>query len=1010
MLPFLHALEKLNMKRLLSIIAVLLLAISTHAQNRALSGKVTSSEDGQPLPGVNVVVQGTTKGTVTDIEGNYSIDLAPQESVLNFTFVGYATKTIALGSESTLNVVLEPDTKTLDEVVVIGYGVVRKSDLTGSVSSIRGEDLTRIPAVSPMQSLQGKVAGVQITSPSGAPGSSPVVRIRGTGTFNNSNPIYVVDGMILDNIDYLNSADIQSMEVLKDASATAIYGSRGANGVIIVTTKGGKAGQETPVINFSGEYSIQKLQKKIDLLNGPEFATIVNEINPGTYNNVNAVPSTDWQDLIFQTAPIQNYQFSASGGSSKNQYYAGFGYFKQDGIIPKSNYERVTIKFNNTYHLSDAVRLGGSLSFTPYRQQNTNASAPFIVYRAQPVVTPYQNDGSYSPVPGVGNILASLEYNNNADRGIRSVNNVFTEIDFLEGFTFRSSFGVDMAYRKNKSFTPVFFVSPQQQNSISTLTKKNSDQLTWLWENTLSYNKEIGSHRISAVTGYTLQEASSEFLELQGQNLIREGEDFWYFTSDNINETGIATPNGVEADLNYSLASFLFRVNYSFNDRYLITATYRRDGSSKFSKQNRYGDFPSVALGWNVINEGFMADHPFITNLKLRASWGIIGNEKIDYNKRYSRVLNSIGGVFGNNETLYPGSTFGVSGNENLKWESTYQTDIGLELGFFENQLTAELDYYSKTTEDILIALAVPGYLGNGTGATITYNAAEVLNRGFEYNLAWTSQTDNFTYRIGTVGTTIHNRAVKVMGTGGAGDRLFNEAQTTASRPGLPLGAFYGYQADGVFQNQGELDAYPHRSDAGVGDLRFVDVNGDGAITDADRTYLGSPIPTFVYGLNLEVGYKGFDLSADFQGQTGNKIYNAKETIRPDLYNFEQHVYDRWTGEGSTNTEPRPTAGGYNWLPSSRFIQDGSFVRLRSITLGYTLPETLAQTIKMRSARVYVRGTNLFTLTDFTGYSPEVAGGNTVNRTTGGNPIDSGIDISTYPVSAIYSVGLNVTF
>jgi TonB-linked SusC/RagA family outer membrane protein len=547
----------------------------------------------------------------------------------------------------------------------------------------------------------------------------------------------------------------------------------------------------------------------------------------------------------------------------------------------------------------------------------------------------------------------------------------------------------------------VFFVSPQQQNAISTLTKRNSEQLTWLWENTLSYFKEIGVHRINAVAGYTMQEASSEFLELQGQNLIREGEDFWYFTSDNINETGIANPNGVEPDLNYSLASFLFRINYTYNNKYLLTATYRRDGSSKFSRQNRYGDFPSIALGWNVINEPFMEGQDFITNLKIRGSWGIIGNEKIDYNRRYSRVLNSIGGVFGSNETLHPGSTFGVSGNEDLKWESTYQTDIGIELGFFDDQLTAEIDYYSKTTKDILIALAVPGYLGNGTGATITYNAAEVLNRGFEYNVAWTSQKGDLTYRIGTVGATIHNRAVKVMGTGGSGDRLFNQAQTTATRPGLPLGAFYGYQTDGIFQNQGELDAYPHRSDAGVGDLRFVDVNGDGAITDADRTYLGSPIPTFVYGLNLEVAYKGFDFSADFQGQTGNKIYNAKETTRPDLYNFEQHVFDRWTGEGSSTTEPRPTAGGYNWLPSSRFIQDGSFLRLRSVTLGYNLPQTLAEQIKMKSARVYVRGTNLFTLTDFTGYSPEVASG---------NPIDSGIDISTYPVSAIYSVGLNVTF
>lgn len=997
------------MKIFLSVIITCLFLANASAQT-TVTGTVTSSEDGEPLPGVNVVVENTTKGTVTGIDGTYTIELGPDETSLNFTFVGYTTQTVAVNGRTTVNVVMEPDTQTLEEVVVIGYGIVRKSDLTGSVSSVKGEDLTRIPAVSPMQNLQGKVSGLQVTSPSGAPGSSPVVRIRGTGTFNNANPIYVVDGMILDNIDYLNSADIESMEVLKDASATAIYGSRGANGVIIVTTKRGRAGQEAPIVTVSGEYSIQQLQKKIDLLNGPEFATIVNEITPGTYNNVNAVPNTDWQDLIFRTAPIQNYQVSVAGSSDRGQYYAGIGYFKQDGIIPKSDYERVTLKFNNTYNITKAIRLGSSLSFTPNRQQNTNAGAPFVVYRAQPLVTPYQPDGSYSPVAGVGNVLASIDYTNNNDKGIRSVNNIYAEVDFLKGFTFKTSFGVDMAYRKNTSFTPVFFVSPQQQNALSTLTKRNGEQLTWLWENTLNYFKEVEKHRFNAVAGFTTQAASSEFIELQGRELIREGEDFWYFTPDNLNPTGISNPNGVEAALNYSLVSFLFRVNYTFNDKYLLTATYRRDGSSKFSKENRYGDFPSVALGWNVINEPFMQNFEFLTNLKVRGSWGIIGNEKIDYNRRFSRVLNAVGGVFGVNETLYPGATFGVTGNEDLKWESTYQTDIGLEIGLFENQLTAEIDYYSKTTKDILIALAVPGYLGNGTGATITFNAAEVLNRGFEYNVAWTSQKGDFNYRIGTVGTTIHNRAVKVMGTGGPGDRLFNEAQTTASRPGLPLGAFYGYIADGIFQNQGELDAYPHRSDAGVGDLRFVDVNSDGAITDQDRTYLGSPIPTFVYGLNLEIGYKGWDLSADFQGQTGNKIYNAKETIRPDLYNFEQHVFDRWRGEGTSYSEPRATAGGYNWLPSSRFIQDGSFLRFRSLTLGYTLPEGVAQTAGMRSARLYLRGTNLFTLTDFTGYSPEVASGNTANRTTDGNPINSGIDIGTYPVSTIYSVGLNITF
>jgi TonB-linked SusC/RagA family outer membrane protein len=988
------------MKRFTTYLIFSILPFFVFAQNRTITGTVTSQSDSQPLPGVSVVVKGTTRGTVTDVDGKFSIELGPGDNTLEFSYIGHTAQSVTVDQRSEIILALSEDTKLLDEVVVIGYGTVRKSDLTGAVSSIKSSDLTKVPSVSPMQSLQGKVAGLQVMSSSGSPGSSPVVRIRGTGTFNNANPIYVVDGMILDNIDFLSSNDIESMEVLKDASATAIYGSRGANGVIMVTTKKGKIGKDNVTINVSGEYSIQSLQKDIDLLNGREFAIIANEIAPGSFNNIDAVPNTDWQDLLYRKAPMQNYQISATGSSAKMQYYFGLGYFKQDGIIPKSSYERVTLKLNNTYHVANNVRVGANLSFTPNKQQNTSGNAPFVVYRSQPVVTPYQPDGSYSEVKGVGNFLADIENTNSYDKAFRSVNNFFGEVDIAKGLMFRSSFGVDMAYRKNRNFRPIFYVSPQQNNSVTTLNKRNSDQLTWLWENTLSYNKEFGKHRIDVVAGYTMQEASSEFLELQGRNLIREGEDFWYFTTDNLNPTGVTNPNGVELDLNYSLTSYLFRANYSFDNRYLITGTFRRDGSSKFNKANRFGNFPSFGVGWNVINEPFMTEQQLFSNLKIRASWGVIGNEKIQYNRIYSRVENGLGGVF--NEVLNAGATFGVSGNSDLVWESTNQTDVGVEFGFLNDQLSIEVDYYNKRTKDILVDLQVPGYLGNGDGASITYNAAEVLNRGFEYNIVWASETENgFRYRIGTVGTTIHNEAIQVKGTGGPGDVIYNSARTTATRPGLPLGAFYGYETDGIFQNASELAAYPHLSNAGVGDLRFVDTDGDGQLTPDDRTYIGSPIPSFLYGINFEVGYKGFDISADFQGQTGNEIYNAKETVRPDLYNFEQHVFDRWRGEGTSNSEPRAAQGGYNFEHSSRFIQDGSFFRLRSLTLGYNLPQTTISKAKLSSARIYVRGTNVFTLTKFTGYSPEVASGSV---------LDNGIDNSTYPVSALYSVGLNLSF
>ncbi|MGE0771214.1 MAG: SusC/RagA family TonB-linked outer membrane protein [Cyclobacteriaceae bacterium] len=986
------------MRKFLLISALVLFWSATvFGQTRVVTGQVRSDEDNGPLPGANVVVQGTAKGTVTDLDGRYSLELGASETVLVFSFIGYETQTITVGDRSVIDVVLQPDTKALEEIVVIGYGTVRKSDLTGAVSSVKSDDIIKIPTSTPALSLQGKVTGVQVAPTSGQPGAGAYVRIRGIGTFNDASPIYVVDGVILNDINFLNAADIQSMEVLKDASATAIYGSRGANGVIIVTTKKGKAGQEFPTISVNADYSMQYLPKKISLLNGKEFATVVNAINPGSFNNVDAVPDTDWQDLIFRSAPIHNYQVSAAGATARSDYYIGLGYFGQEGIIDKSKFERVTLKFNNTYHLSNKIRFGNNLTIVPSKSQFTNGNAVFVVYRAQPTITPLQPDGSYSVVPGVGNVLADIENTNSFGNELRSVGNLYGEVDVAKGITFKSSLGVDFVYAKGRSFTPVFFVSPQQQNATSDLNKSYRDFTSWIWENTVNLRKEFGNHRVDGVAGYTMQAITSEEFRGTGQNIIRDDENYWYLNSANINPSSVATSIN---DYN-SLISYLFRANYTYNDRYLFTFTFRRDGSSKFTSTNRYADFPSFALGWNVINEDFMDALPLFSNLKVRASYGTLGNEKIPYLRQYSLVSTNDVAVFGSNEAIYNGSTYDVAGNPNLKWETTYQTDVGLELGFLNDRLTAELDYYHRRTEGILIDLPVPGYLGNGDGAAITFNAAEVVNKGFEYHVSYSGELGAIKYRIGTLGTTVNNEATVVQGFGGPGDYVSNGAGTTRTAPGLPLGAFFGYQVDGIFQNQSELNAYPHRSDAGIGDLRYVDVDNNGVINGDDRTYLGSPIPTFIYGMNLEAGYKAFDLSADFTGQSGNKIFNNKETIRPDLYNFEKRYLDYWRGDGTSNSEPRPTAGGYNFLPSSRFIQDGSYFRLRSITLGYMLPQALVSKANVKSMRVFLRGTNVFTSAKFTGYTPEIVSG---------SPINNGIDSGTYPVPAMISGGVNITF
>ncbi|MBX7124798.1 MAG: SusC/RagA family TonB-linked outer membrane protein, partial [Cyclobacteriaceae bacterium] len=813
------------------------------AQERTVRGKVSSIENGvvQGLPGANVVITGTERGTTTDLDGNFQLKLEATDRSLTFSYVGYLAQTIELGNQTQLSVTLEMDVKALEEVVVIGYGTVNKSDLTGSVSSVRGSDLTKIPSMSPIQALQGKVPGVQITTSSGAPGSSAVVRIRGVGTFNNASPIYVVDGVILEDIDFLNSGDIESMEVLKDASATAMYGARGANGVIMVTTKQGTKGREFPTINYSSDFSMQIVPRKIGVLSGRDFALVANEITPGSYNNVDAVPNTDWQGEIFKASPMQNHQLSVSGATGKNQYYVGVGYFRQEGIIRKSNFDRLTLKLNNTYQLSKSIRLGTNLTLAPTHQQNTNGNVVFTAYRALPVINPFTPSGGYSEVRGVGNPLADIDYTNSFGESFRTVGNVFAEVTFLKDFVARSSFGLDMENTKGRSYTPVFFVSPQQQNSISTLNKGWGDRSTWLLENTITYSKEINKHRFNAVGGYTMQQTSSEVLNLQGRNIIRDSPDFWYLTSTNLIPSAVQNPNGVVADQNYAMTSWLFRGNYTFNDRFLVTATFRRDGSSKFIKKNRFANFPSVALGWNVINENFMKRFDKITNLKVRASYGVIGNEKIAYDRQFSAVDNAVNAVFGKTEAIVPGLSYGVAGNPNLRWESTYQTDIGIEVGFFNNRLTGEFDYYRKDTRDILISLNIPGYLGNGDGAQITYNAAEVLNRGFEVNLGWRDEWKGIKYNLGANATTIHNETLKVSGSGTSDDNLksfLNGSAVTLTAPGLPIGSFYGYQTNGIFQNTAELNSYPHRSDAGVGDLRFVDTDKDGKITDGDRVNL----------------------------------------------------------------------------------------------------------------------------------------------------------------------------
>ena len=564
------------------------------SQGKTITGIVTDADDGSPLIGASVIVIGTNNGVITNDAGEFSLTINPDSDSLRISYYGYSNLRISIGDNSFLNIVLLPEATSLDEVVVIGYGSMRKSDLTGSVYSVKGEDLVKNPSANALQALQGKVPGVQVSSFSGNPGESPVVRIRGIATFlGGASPVFVVDGVILDDISFLNSGDIESIEVLKDASATAIYGTRGANGVIMITTKKGKAG--TPIVNINANYSVEQIANKIDLLDGPQFAQIVNEIRPGTYNNIDLVSNTDWQDEIFQSmTPIQQYEISASAAQDRHSYYIGGSYYRQEGIIPKSDYQRISLKLNNEFQAADFLKLGSNLTFS--KEDKTNP--PGVVasaYRAWPTNEPLDENGNFLEIMGSGNPLASIEYTNSTNDRYRGISNLYAEIEFLKDFTFRSSYQLDLTYFKSTSFTPVFFVSTLQQNETSDLSKTTRDESTWIFENTLRYNKEIKNHRFDVLLGYTSQLSNFEGLTGVVENLIRETSDFFF-----IDAGDATTINAFNGKVRYSYSSYLARVNYVFKDRYLFTGTFRRDGSSKFGPNNRFGNFPS--LGFRLEN------------------------------------------------------------------------------------------------------------------------------------------------------------------------------------------------------------------------------------------------------------------------------------------------------------------------------------------------------------------------------------------------------------------------
>jgi len=969
----------------------------------SISGRVTDAIDSSALIGVTIREKGTSNGTSSDIEGNFRLSVNDPNAVLVFQYTGYLELDVPLQGRTSIQVTMGTNVNLIDEVVVIGYGVQQKSDLTGSVSTLKSKDIEKIPTSSLEQAMQGKIAGVYVTPSSGQPGAGAIIRIRGTGTLNNANPLYVVDGMLLDNISFINPQDVASIEVLKDASATAIYGNRGANGVIIITTKKGSADGKA-VVSLSTYYGTQEVTRRIPMANASEFAQMYNELTNDNYfpDPASLGAGFDWQDYFFQNAPIGSVQLSANGGNNKHLYNVSANYFNQEGIIKESSFERITLRLNNEYEVNRFFRLGNNIAFARSEAQNPSNSVEGA-YRMQPVLEPLDSTGKFTDptMPygtAMGNAAADLFYRKNNHTYVnRMVGTIYGDIKLFKHFTFRSNFGLDLSYLKNKFYLPEYEVSISQRNPEDQLNLGYDEQRTWLWENTLTYAQEWENLRLNVLGGYTSQESYSESYGA-GRRSFPSGADELLFLSAG-NDTTMTNYGGAS---DWAMVSYLFRVNTTLFDRYLFTASMRADGSSRFNEDNRWGYFPSLAVGWNVVQESFMENQRIFDRLKLRASWGISGNDKTQLYPSLGAISNGLSVILGPGESLNNGATLINYANSDVRWEEVTQADIGLEMAFLNNRLSTEIDFYNRYTKGILADLPIPAYVGSQSNPVV--NQAEVVNRGIDFTMNWRESKPRFSYNLGVIISTVHNE-VKQLSLGRS--EIFSGAtgqgdQATRTVVGEPIASFYGFVVDGIFQNAEELASLPRLGNEGVGDFRYKDLNGDGVINGEDRQTLGSPIPNLTYGFNGGVEFMGIDFSADFFGVTGNEIVNVKAMSRFAVYNWEKiYVDGRWTGEGTSTSVPKASNGGANYRMSDFYVEDGSFIRLRSIVLGYTLPVSWTEKAGMSRLRLYTSGTNLWTKQKYQGYSPEFSSNSVFN---------SGLDTGIYPIFKTILVGLDVTF
>jgi len=999
------------------------------SQGKSVSGAVVDA-DNLPIPGVTVVEKGTQNGTTTDGDGKYTITVNSDQSILIFSFIGFGSEERLVGTSSVVDLQLKVLSKEMDPVVVIGYGNQKRSKISGAVSTINPDEITKAPVLRTEQALQGRTAGVQVTQNSGQPGSTQSIRIRGTSSINNAEPLFVVDGIPSFGIDYLNPSDIESISILKDAASAAIYGARGGNGVVLVTTKKGAQNQK-PQITYDAYVGLQEPWKHVALLNAEEYAIIRNESRasaglvpePALANPSILGEGTDWQDAIFERAPITSHALNFVKGTATSSTAIGGSYFLQDGIIggDKGRFERYTFRVNSTYEASDKFRLGQNVNFTHLNRsalaENNEFATPVLrALNFDPVTPVIRPDGSFSYSQFIDSDIANPvnQIENTFDDWTtnRLVGSVFGEYDILKNLSFRSTFSIDLSLGTQRIFFPTFDlgIGPNDPNrpafefrEINSVVRAENKWSNWQWENIVNYNLDLNNgDKLLLTAGYS--SLMNDFQNLVGsRDSLATNDPEQAFLDNSLNFSAQSPRSNGGIGQSSFLSTFL-RANYELGNQFSFAATVRRDGSSRFGANNRFGIFPSFSGAWNMSEMGIVQDNEWLQFLKLRLSWGQNGNADGIGNYDYTAlIINGLNYTFGPGQEQINGSGPVVTSNPDLKWETVEQTNLGIDADLYNGKLNFVLDYFIKDTRDMLAAVPLPGIVGLNPSAT---NVASARNTGVEIALGYRNRDRRFKYSANGNISFIKNEVIG-LGEGGqpisTGNVFGSGDFVSYTEIGQPIAYFFGFETAGIFQTIEEAAANTAQPNATAGDIIFVDQNGDGILDGSDKVMIGNPHPDFTFGLVLEAEYQNFDFSLFLQGSKGNDLYNGIFRYDLNTTNLPISALERWTGEGSTNENPRISNQdpNQNNRVSDRFVEDGSFTRVKNIQVGYTLPKRVLEKINIQKFRFYLGAQNLWTFTKYTGLDPEIGSRGT---------LEIGIDRGFYPAARMFMTGVNVTF